>query len=497
VVSEDFFNRRTSLTQFAGNSNQTGALAVAPEVHPLDIAGRRVAYPLRCAGGHAGFFARGVTMDILKDIFAHEVFPAFGCTEPIAVAYAAAVAARELGEPVRNIRITVDPGVYKNGKSVVVPNTGGERGNVIAGVIGAFLAKPELKMEILKAADPGMVAQAKGFIADENVTIDYDDTKQDLFIDVVVHGAGHSARVVVAGGHTNVVRLERDGQPVMDVKTVPGGKTEPEYRSKVRNMTIEDLVRLAENAGPEDLEYVRKGIDMNLAMIDEGLGLRKVGYQLGEMMKATGSHNDVVAQSKVLTAAVSDGRMAGLPFPVMSSGGAGNQGVVAILVAHFVGEAWGMDKTRILRSITLSHLINSYVKCFTGDLSAICGCAIAAGMGAAVALVYQRCGPDVHKMGLAINTIVSDLGGIFCDGAKEGCAVKVAGSTDAAIRAAYMAINGFGVSAREGITGDTPEKTIQNLARTGGRGMSDINRVILEIMRENDQSKGCAAPART
>ncbi len=429
-------------------------------------------------------------MDILKEIFAHEVFPAFGCTEPIAVAYSAAVAARELDESVQKVWIKVDPGVYKNGKSVIVPNTGGERGNLVAGVIGAFLAQPDMKMEILKAATPAIVEQAKAFIADGHALIDYDDTQQDLYIEVVVSGAAHTARVVIAGAHTNVVKLERDGQPVIDKKTLPGSKPEPEYKARLRKMTIENLIRLAENADQDDLDYIRKGIDMNLAVVDEGIKLRKVGYQLGEMMKVTGCGDDAIAQSKVKTAAVSDGRMAGLSYPVMSSGGAGNQGVVAILVAHLIGEAWGIDQTLILRSITLSHLINSYVKCFTGDLSAICGCAIAAGMGAAVALVYQRCGPDVEKMSLAINTIVSDLGGIFCDGAKEGCAVKVAGSTDAAIRAAYMAINGFGVSALEGITGDTPEKTIQNLAKTGGKGMTQINRVILEIMRENDQSRG-------
>ena len=429
-------------------------------------------------------------MKILKEVLSREVFPAFGCTEPIAVAYAAAVAARELAEPVRKIRILVDPGVYKNGKSVFVPNTGGERGNLIAGVIGALMPRPELRMEILKAADPELVERAKAFIDGQMASIDYDDSRKELYIDAAVTGDRHNARAVISGSHTNLVHLERDGKVLIHVDETMKQETESGYRSLIRNMRFSDLVALAETADREDLDYIRRGIDMNLAMAEEGLKLKKVGYQIAQLMKLNGTPDDVIGRSKSMTAAASDGRMSGLPLPVMSSGGAGNQGVVAILVACIVGKAWSIDEPVILKSIGLSHLVNSYVKCFTGDLSAICGCAIAAGMGAAVALVYQQCGPDMQKIGLAVNTVVSDLGGIFCDGAKEGCAVKVASSTDSAIRAAYMAINGFGISPLEGIAGNSPEQTIRNLGRLGDQGMTEVNRVILGIMREQDHVNG-------
>jgi L-cysteine desulfidase len=429
-------------------------------------------------------------MHLLKEVFAHEVFPAFGCTEPISVAYAAAEAAFTLAEPVRTMQIMVDPGVYKNGKSVIVPNTGGERGNVIAGVIGALLARPDLRMEILKDATSEIVSKARDFVHEQRVTIDYDAAQKDLYIRVSVQGISHTADVVIAGSHTNIVRLEKDGKVIKSTVSVPGQKTEPAYRKALRQLTIMDLIALAEQADADDFEYIRRGIEMNLALVDEGLKLQKVGYQIAELLKSTGSADNHVVRSKVLTAAASDARMAGLPYPVMSSGGAGNQGVVAILVAHAVGKALNIDETLVLKSIALSHLVNAYVKCFTGDLSVICGCAIAAGMGAAVAMVYQQCGADMHRIGLAVNTVACDLGGIFCDGAKEGCAIKVAGATDASIRAAFMAIKGFGIPACEGIAGLSPEKTIQNIGRIGNEGMTEVNRLILELMRDNDQVNG-------
>jgi L-cysteine desulfidase len=193
-----------------------------------------------------------------------------------------------------------------------------------------------------------------------------------------------------------------------------------------------------------------------------------------------------------MTAAAADARMAGMSYPVMASGGSGNQGVVAILVPYNVGRHFDVPVDTVLRSVALSHLLNGYVKSHTGDLSPICGCAIAAGVGAAAAIVYQQAGKDLARIGLAINTIVSDLGGMLCDGAKEGCALKVVSSTDAAIRAAYMALNGHGVTAIEGFVGRTAEETIRNLSRISDVGMAKVDDTMIEIMLE----KGAAPPPR-
>jgi L-cysteine desulfidase len=237
-------------------------------------------------------------------------------------------------------------------------------------------------------------------------------------------------------------------------------------------MKMSELIDLAERIDDEDYAYINLGIEMNLRIAAAGQKLTKVGHYLS------------FSSSKILTASATDARMAGLSFPVMSSGGSGNQGIVAILVPYNVGRYFKIKQEKILQSIALSHLVNSYIKCFTGDLSPLCGCSIAAGVGAAASIVYQQRGKDMAGITLAVNNLVSDLGGMLCDGAKGGCALKVVSSTDSAIRAAYMALNDHGITEVEGFVGKTAEETIQHLSRISERGMAKVDNTMLEIMRQ-------------
>jgi L-cysteine desulfidase len=421
-------------------------------------------------------------MNIYKELITHEVFPALGCTEPIAVAYAAALAAAQLQGEVEEVRIEVDPGVFKNGFAVTVPNTGGEKGNLIAGALGALIARPELKMEILKGTDDTLLARAKGLLAGRQVTLAYDEKKVGLYIDVTVKSASGIARAVLEGGHTNLVRLEKDGAPLVDHTGSGHGGKGHAYRERLREMTIAGMIDLVDGLKEEDLAYLRRGVEMNLALAEVGKKLGKVGHFVADLVHEGLLVDDVVSTSKILTASASDARMAGLPYPAMASGGSGNQGIVASLVPYTIGRFYGVPDETILKSIALSHLVNGYIKCYTGDLSPICGCAIAAGVGAAVAIVYQRSGKDLEKINLAVNTLVSDLGGMLCDGAKAGCALKVVSSTESAIRAAYMALHGHGITEEEGFVGRSAEATIKNMSRIGEIGMSLVDETMLGIM---------------
>jgi L-cysteine desulfidase len=239
---------------------------------------------------------------------------------------------------------------------------------------------------------------------------------------------------------------------------------------------------LAEHIDDEDYNYIQHGIDMNMKISEAGLKLKKVGYYLSDLVKKGYFLDGVFSSSKILTASASDARMAGLNFPAMSSGGSGNQGIVAILVPYNVGKYFKIQYKKILQSIALSHLINSYIKCFTGDLSPLCGCSIAAGVGASVAIVYQQKGKDMEKITLAVNNLISDLGGMLCDGAKGGCALKVVSSTDSAIRSAYMALNNHGITELEGFVGKTAEETIYYLSRISEIGMAKVDDTMLKIM---------------
>jgi L-cysteine desulfidase len=424
-------------------------------------------------------------MNILKEVLSHEVFPALGCTEPIAVALAAATAAAEIeGEP-EDIRIVVDPGVYKNGLAVTIPNSGGERGNLLAGVMGALIKRPDLRMELLSSVEPGIVERAKELIRQKHASITYDPQKTELYIEVQVASGPNRARSVVEGGHTNLVLLEKNGLVILKrQKSDPSKNARRTYREVLKESSVSDLIDLVEAMDADDLAAIRVGVEMNRRASEAGRELKKVGYYVSRIVEKGLLQNDIVSSCKVLTASATDARMAGLNVPVMASGGSGNQGIVAILVPDNVGRHFQVEEKRILQSIALSHLINSYIKCFTGDLSPICGCAIAAGVGAAAAIVYQLKGRDLGKITLAVNNLISDLGGMLCDGAKGGCALKVVSSTDSAIRAAYMALNDCGIREAEGFVGQTAEETIRNFSRISRIGMAGVDATILDIMKE-------------
>ena len=423
-------------------------------------------------------------MNILKEVLKHEVFPALGCTEPIAVAYAASLAARELAAAPTQIEIRVDPAVYKNGFAVAIPNSGGAKGNLIAGVLGALVKAPELKMEVLRNVSGEILHRAEALIHDGRAHISYDKSRKGLFIAVRVQAAGESAEAVIQGTHTNLVRLEKNGRILHEKAEAPDSPGGEGYKPVLKAMTIAGFIDLVDAMDAEDYRYIRQGIKMNLEISEAGRDLKKVGYYLSDLMRKGYLLDDVFSSSKILTASAADARMAGLNYPVMASGGSGNQGVVAILVPYNVGRHFKIEEKRIIRSIALSHLVNSYIKCFTGELSPLCGCAIAAGVGAAVAIVYQQHGKDLEKITLAVNNLISDLGGMLCDGAKGGCALKVASSADSAIRSAYMAMNDHGITATDGFVGRTAEETIRHLSKISREGMAKVDDTMLAIMTD-------------
>jgi L-cysteine desulfidase len=328
-----------------------------------------------------------------------------------------------------------------------------------------------------------MIERAGEIIRSGRARIDYDPDCTDLRIEVRVAAGAETARAVVERGHTNLVLLERNGGVVFREEASGGDSDVQAYRSALASCSVSDLIDLAEGMGPEQYGAVRRGVEMNLRAAEAGRGLERVGHYVSRLVEKGYLLDDVVSSSKVLAASATDARMAGVNVPVMSSGGSGNQGIVAILVPHNVGRYFKVGEERVLRSIALSHLMNSYIKCFTGDLSPLCGCAIAAGVGAAVAVVYQLKGRDLEGITLAVNSLISDLGGMLCDGAKSGCALKVVSSTDSAIRAAYMALNGHGIRETEGFVGATAEETIRNFSRIGRIGMSRVDATMLEIMK--------------
>jgi L-cysteine desulfidase len=418
---------------------------------------------------------------LLKEVLKHEVYPAMGCTEPVAVAFAAATAGKQLKGRTSALLVKTDPGTYKNGMAVAIPNTRGKKGNLLAAAVGAVVRRPELGAELFKGLPAARLKEAEALLKTGRARIEVDYSKHGIYISVEVKAGKSRSLCVLEGSHKQVALLRHNGKTIIS-SGAAGKKTRLPYKEILRKATFRDLFREAAKVSPSELAYIKKGVEMNLAAAREGLKLKKVGYYIEDLIKKGYLKRDILSNAKLTSAAATDARMAGTPIPVMSSGESGNQGVVAVLVPWLVGKAFGVPEKRILRSIALSHLVNSYIKVFTGELAPICGCAVAAGVGASVAVVWQRAGADEKKATLAVNTVISDIGGMLCDGAKSGCALKVASSADSAIRAAWMALNNEGITEAEGFIGNSAEATIKNIARISSLGMDKVDRIILDIM---------------
>ena len=431
-------------------------------------------------------------MSLLKDVLANEVYPAFGCTEPVACAYAAAIAAAQLDEPAVGLALKVDAGTYKNGAAVTVPRSGGAKGNLIAAALGAVLAKPEAKLLLLQDVAPEIVERAELLISSGACRLECENDAKDFHVDVTVAGRQHNARCVLSGGHANIERIERDGNTVFQAKRDTATTAVLSYRERLQRLSLADVLALADEADEADRNYLRRGVEMNLAVSEWGFEVGGTAHQLRLMQREMFLMDDMFFRVKLRVASAVDARMAGMSQTVMTSGGSGNQGVVAILTPYIVGREMGVDADRIIKSIAVAHLVNAYVKCFLGELSVICGCGMAAGIAASTAIVYQQVGTGIGRITLAVNNVIGDLSGLICDGAKPGCAMKAITAVDTAIRSALMALKGYGLTADDGLVGQTVEQSLSNLGRISLEGMFRVDPTMLKIIQDKTAPSGKA-----
>jgi len=323
----------------------------------------------------------------------------------------------QLNAPVEKLELTVDPGTYKNGAAVTIPSSQGQKGNVIAAAMGAMLAHPALRLEILKTVNPEILKEAKELIDGGRLNYQCKEEEKGFHIEVRAEGGGSRVHCIVSEGHTNIIFLEKDGRSILETHPHAGSKT-ADYRDRMRSMKMEEVLSEVVRLDNESRSYIQRGIDMNLAISEKGVDLKRNAYQLQQMMRQGLMADDLFYRVKQRVASALDARMGGLPEPVMTSGGSGNQGVLTILLPYLVGRDRAVELPRIQESVAISHAVNSYIKCFTGELSVICGCAIAASIAAATAIVYQQTGIDMEKITFAVDNIIADLSGIICDGAK-------------------------------------------------------------------------------
>ena len=414
--------------------------------------------------------------ELLVSILKDQVVPALGCTEPTAVAYAVAKAKELLEEEVETLDILVDRNVLKNGKEVGIPGTN-EKGIVVAAALALVVGKSEYKLEVLKEVTNESLEEALKLMEKNMINLDLKKDATGLYIEVIAKGKNNTSRVIIKKTHLNVVLLEQNEQCI-SAQDDKEEAAKPSLRDRIKEFTIADLKEFVDTIEFEKIKFINEGIVMNRRIADDDLKYN-LGIGLGNMLKS--EKEDLEQNAKAITSAASEARMAGHPLPVMSSAGSGNHGLVAILPIAIIGEGMNIDNEKIVRAVTLSHLVTVYIKSYTGSLSPVCGCGVAAGVGASAGLSYLL-GGTLEQIGGAIKNMIAGISGMICDGAKIGCSYKLAISVNAAVDAAKMANKNVFIPSRDGILDDSVEKTIQNLGRVSNEGMANTDDIILDVM---------------
>ncbi len=433
----------------------------------------------------------------VKDILKIQVAPALGCTEPVAIALGAAAAVSLLPEKqIDEIEIWVDPNIYKNGLAVSIPGTGGLSGLDMASAVGALGGDAALRLEVLDSVDSPAISAAQKIVKAGRVKVNLLRDQVGLFIKTIVKGNGHTAESVITGLHDNIVTLVLDGRTMTDHVLLPkagsgdGKRRLADLEDWLKGLSLEQLLELLDDLDDEDLQFLESGVQVNMRLADYGLkhgpGLG-VGRTMERLVRQGLIKRDMITAARILASSAADARMSGVKLPAMSSAGSGNHGLTAILPIVAVEKFISVDHRTTLEAIGLSHIITAYVKAYTGRLSAICGCSVAAGAGATAGVTYLMGGTKLHIAG-AIKNLTEDLAGVICDGAKGGCALKLATASGTAVQAALFSLQGVNVSATDGIIGRSSEDTMKNIGTLTTQGMIETDRTILNIMLDKQFS---------
>ncbi|BBR40423.1 UPF0597 protein [Aeromonas veronii] len=412
------------------------------------------------------------------------VKPALGCTEPIAAAYAAAVAARQLGCEPRGLEVAVSDNLYKNSMGVYVPGTG-KIGLAIAAAAGAIGGNADAGLEVLAAIQPEQVITAQGLIDAGNVQVSRTAAPEFIFCRVTVYGTDengeeHSAEVTLCGGHTRIVEQRRDGEVTFTADQSQSGATGSICDGV--DISIATIYEFATQVEFEQIKFILKASELNGKLSAEGMN-NPYGLEIGRTMQqnidAGLIGEDVMNRIVMMTAAASDARMGGATLPAMSNFGSGNQGIAATIPVMVIAERFAASEEQLARALIMSHLGAIYIKSHYPPLSAFCGNTVTSA-AASMAMVYLA-GGSFEQSCFAIQNVLSDSAGMVCDGAKASCAMKVSTSSGAAVRGFLMALNSHSVSG-QGIVAGNVDQTIRNVGQMVKEGMSATDTTIIDIM---------------
>lgn len=410
------------------------------------------------------------------NILKHELVPALGCTEPIAIAYAAAKARQILGGFPDTIEMSCSGNIIKNVKGVTVPNSDGMKGIDVAAILGVVGGNADKALEVLEEITPEHIQKTRELVEQRICSCSLVEGVANLYIVAKVKKDNHYAEVTIINHHTNITKIVKDDEVLLDI---PVEAEDTDAGIDKSTLTVKDILTFANEVKIEDVkDLLERQIRMNSAISQEGLD-NNYGAQIGKtLMHVWGK--GITTRACARAAAGSDARMGGCSMPVVINSGSGNQGMTVSLPVIAYAEEWEISREKLYRSLVVSNLIAIHQKFYIGSLSAYCG-AVSAACGAGAGITYMY-GGTYQQVSLTIINTLGNIGGIVCDGAKPSCAAKIATSVDAALMAFHLSIQNKSFLPGEGIIKGDVEETIKSMGYIGRVGMRSTDTEILNVM---------------
>lgn len=410
-----------------------------------------------------------------------ELVMALGCTEPIAIAYAAAKARRLLGEMPQHCTVHCSGNIVKNVMGVIVPNSGGLRGIDVAATLGVVGGNPELELAVLEEITDEHRAEVRRLLGENFCTCKLIENVATLYIVVELQSGEHSALVEIQNTHKNITRMEKDG--VNCLESMAPAEEKSKKTGDRSLLSVDNILQFADVVSLDEIEpLISQQIECNMAICREGLK-NPYGAEVGRTLLDSSSEPTVGLRARAYAAAGSDARMNGCPMPVVINSGSGNQGITVSVPVVIYAEDKKVPRDKLLRALVVANLIAIHQKSYIGSLSAYCG-VVSAACGAACGICYLLGYPSSVLYDTITNTIAT-VSGMVCDGAKSSCAAKISTALQTALLGLKMGIHGRAFQPGEGLVVNEVENTISNFGRMGREGMKATDHEILNIMLGN------------
>lgn len=410
-----------------------------------------------------------------------EVVPAMGCTEPMAVALAVAKSKEMVGTVPVRIEARLSANILKNAMGVGIPGTG-MIGLPIAIALGAIIGNSAYGLEVLKDITPTAIDEARRYVAANRIDIGLkEDISEKLYIEIIATAGAQTAKTIIAGGHTNFICAELNGNNLLNNMSAGSNNQNAEQQDIMLDMKL--AYDFATTAPLQEIAFIKQTMEYNMKAAQEAIK-GNYGHNLGKTIDrplAKGIFgNSIFSHIIAKTASACDARMGGAVIPVMSNSGSGNQGICATNpVAVYAIENENTEE-ELIRALTLSHLTAIYIKQSLGKLSALCGCVVAS-IGSSCGITYLMGGDYVHVCN-AVKNMIANLTGMICDGAKPSCSLKITSGVSTAVLSALLSMEGKCVTSAEGIIDDDVDKSIHNLTSIGADAMRNTDDMVLNIM---------------